>query len=98
MRLVIDDVAKSEIREAARVYEGHRPGLGAAFREERRAVMTRIRESPLTFQMVRKKRIRRANLSRFPYSVFFIVEERPIISIIAVMHQKRDPSIVFERS
>ena len=92
MRIFIDPIAKSEMREAARTYETHRVGLGALFREELKELLMRIRETPLAFQVVRKP-IRRANLTRFPYAIFFILRESRGVEVIAVTHQRRDPAI-----
>jgi len=92
MRIFVDPIAKSEIRETAQTYEAHRRGLGALFRDEPRDVLTRIREAPRAFRVVQED-IRRANLTQFPYAVFFILREPRKIHVIAVTHQRRDPAI-----
>jgi hypothetical protein len=52
--------------------------------------LTRIERNPAQFQMVHR-RVARAVLHRFPYSVFFIVVG-PAIIVTAVMHVRRNPS------
>jgi plasmid stabilization system protein ParE len=36
--------------------------------------------------------VRRALLQRFPYAVYFILDDQ-IIVILAILHQRRDPAV-----
>ena len=65
-----------------------RPGL--EFLDELRATYDRIADGPLKYQLIRSG-IRRALLRRFPYAVYFAVEE-DILVVLAVLHASRDPA------
>lgn len=82
--------AESDIEEAYRYYEGIRAGLGADFLLCVEEALTRIERNPAQFQLVHR-RVARAVLHRFPYSVFFTVVG-PAIIVTAVMHVRRNPS------
>lgn len=87
--------AEAEFDEALLWYQSQREGLEEEFYEEYLAVEKRIEENPYQFSAVLEN-IRRANFSRFPYSVFFSIEGE-IVFIYAVFHQKRDPGVWMER-
>ena len=65
------------------------PGLGLEFLEELRAAYHRILDHPLGYQDLRSG-IRRALTRRFPYAVYFSIEEEAIV-IVAVLSTARDP-------
>jgi toxin ParE1/3/4 len=71
-------------------YELEEPELGFEFPEELRAVFLRILESPLGYKELRSS-IRRALTRRFPYAVYFLIENN-IIVVVAVLHTARDPA------
>ena len=48
-----------------------------------------IGKAPLLYA-IRLRKIRRAALRRFPYSIYFVAEEERIL-IVALQHAKRDP-------
>jgi len=81
--------AEVDVIEAALWYEGERLGLGQAFEDEFHRLATRIQESPEQFPEVEPD-VRRGLLGRFPYGVFFVVEEAAVV-VIAVLHLHRDP-------
>ena len=89
-RLVSEPQADLEIEAAFRWYEKEQPGLGVEFLEELGTTYSRIREGPLKYQHLRAG-IRRALLRRFPYAVYFAVEQGKII-VLAVLHASRDPA------
>ena len=89
-RLVSDPRADIDIEAAFEWYERERPGLGLEFLDELRAAYGRIVDGPLKYQQLRSN-IRRALLKRFPYAVFFTVEDE-IIVVLAVLHTSRDPA------
>ena len=82
--------ADLDIAEAVQWYESRQPGLGVAFLEQLRGTYDRIAASPLGYQKLRGE-IRRALTRRFPYAVYFIVEESLVV-VTAVLHLRRDPS------
>ena len=89
-RLVSDSRADIDIEAAFEWYERERPGLGLEFLNELRAAYGRIVDGPLKYPQLRSN-IRRALLKRFPYAVFFAVEDE-IIVVLAVLHTSRDPA------
>jgi plasmid stabilization system protein ParE len=38
------------------------------------------------------KTVRRALFQRFPYSLYFVVEQRQVV-ILTIVHQSRDPQV-----
>jgi hypothetical protein len=53
-------------------------------------LIDRMSDNPLQFPIVLKN-VRRAPLHRFPYSLFFVVEDDALIAI-GGFHASRDPS------
>ncbi len=91
MRPILPSFVEKEIAEAARWYEKRRPGLFDAFLEEVEAVLARLSENPALYPVVLHD-IRRAPLSRFPYSVYYFVFN-DTAQILAVVHDARHPSV-----
>ena len=87
--LLVRPEAEVDAFEAASWYEREREGLGSDFLARVRRVFTRIESGPLQFPLVMAD-IRRALLGRFPFAVFFFVDDRAAI-VIAVMHLHRHP-------
>jgi plasmid stabilization system protein ParE len=80
---------EADVEAAFNWYEGEEPGLGLEFLEELRAAYHRILDHPLGYQDLRSG-IRRALTSRFPYGIYFSIEEDTIV-IVAVLSTARDP-------
>ena len=87
--------AEAEFEEALLWYQSQREGLEKDFYEEYLAVEKRIEENPYQFSAMLEN-VRRANFSRFPYSVFFNIEGETVF-IYAIFHQKRNPDVWMER-
>jgi plasmid stabilization system protein ParE len=71
-------------------YEGKHPDLALRFARAVEATVEAIAQNPTAFARVHHGR-RRAGVRRFPYGIFFEVEERRIV-VIACFHAKRNPS------
>ena len=82
--------------EAQDWYEREATGLGRRFRQAIDALIDRMIDNPGQFPVV-SKNVRRALLRRFPYSLFFVVEENALV-VIACFHASRDPSHWQERT
>ena len=80
---------EADVEAAFNWYEREEPGLGFEFLEQLRAAYQRILDHPLGYQDLRLG-IRRALTRRFPYAVYFSIEEN-IIVIVAVLRTARDP-------
>ena len=87
--LRLREEAENDIHDAAGWYESQRIQLGHEFLDEIEALFSRISENPLQFPILYRG-IRRALLSRFPFGVFFRVEDERIV-VLAVMHASRNP-------
>jgi len=89
-RLAFRRPAKVDVRSAARRYEFQRPGLGRQFVAEVDAVLSRVAENPLQYQVLHRE-TRRAIVHRFPYGVFYRIEASNIV-VFSVSHLHRDPA------
>ena len=78
----------AEIREAARWYDERCPGLGDQFIDAVRQGVRAAASRPLRYA-IRFADIRRLNLRRFPYAVWFFLHDDTIY-VLAVLHHKRD--------
>lgn len=88
-RLVIEPEAEADLTAVFAWYEDQRPGLGQEFLLGVEAAFAAMRRRPASFPAVRDE-IRRAIVRRFPYGVFFLVDDRAV-HVLAVLHAKRDP-------
>ena len=81
--------AETDIEEAAVWYEKQRPGLGDEFLDELRSICKTISETPAIYPVVHRS-TRRALIRRFPFGVYFRIEDEQII-VFAVIHGSRHP-------
>ena len=81
--------ANEDLLEARAWYDNINPHLGERFALAVEATVERIAEHPLQFAAVHRSR-RRAGVRRFPYGIFFEVQEHRIV-VIACFHGRRDP-------
>lgn len=89
-RLDFHPDAEAELEDAIAWYQEQRPGLEQEFFEDYLALESRIEENPSQFPQV-LEHIRRANFHRFPYSIFFAIDQDSIL-VFAVFHQSRNPT------
>lgn len=89
--LLIRPEAEAELVDAHDWYEARVRGLGAEFLSCVDAAFSSIQRSPQQHPLI-VKNIHRALLRRFPYGIFFLVEETRIV-VIAVFHAKRNPKV-----
>jgi toxin ParE1/3/4 len=83
--------AEADLLEASGWYEGRRAGLGDEFLLEADRCLTLIQENPRLCAEIHRS-VRRALLKRFPYGVFYILEQDTAI-VLAVLHQTRSPEL-----
>jgi plasmid stabilization system protein ParE len=88
--VIFTQAARFELIAAQDWYENEATGLGRRFRQAIDALTERMSANPRQFPIVFKN-VRRALLRRFPYSLFFVVEDDALI-VIACFHASRDPS------
>jgi toxin ParE1/3/4 len=89
-RFEAEPSVEPDIESAFDWYETEKSGLGREFLDQVRATYHRVLENPFAFQDLRLG-IRRALTRKFPYAVYFTVEEDAIL-ILAVLHCARDPA------
>lgn len=87
--LLFTKQAKNEITESRDFYNNCRLGLGNEFVDEVKATTLKIIENPKQFPECIPE-IRRANTSRFPFSIFYYMKDF-VIRVIAVFHNSREP-------
>jgi plasmid stabilization system protein ParE len=80
----------ADIEAAFDWYEREEIGLGQALIAELADAYDRIRNNPFAYQELRSG-IRRVLTHRFPYGVYFSIEENLIV-VVAVLHTARDPA------
>lgn len=96
MRLVsFHEEASAEVSEGAKYYEGRVPGLGVLFLAAVEEATEKVRSNPEAFQLVGGE-IRHKVITRFPYSLLYVVEPDRL-RVIAVAHQKRRPGYWIHR-
>ena len=81
--------AEQDLAEAAAWYEQQRQGLGHEFLDEVLMTLASVSATPLRYPTAHRS-IRRALIRRFPFGVFFLVEDNSIV-VLAVMHGSRHP-------
>lgn len=83
--------------EAAAWYEAQKTGLGADLLAVVDEAFERIVANPKSYAHWREDRpYRRCVVPRFPYVVFFTVEEQSIL-VVAVAHARRRPGYWIDR-
>ncbi len=81
--------ANEDLLEARAWYDNIGVDLGDRFASAVEATVEAIAKHPLQFPAVHRNR-RRAGVRRFPYGVFFELQEHRIV-VIACFHGRRDP-------
>jgi Plasmid stabilisation system protein. len=88
-RITIRSRARDDIRDGRDWYQEKSPDLAVRFGQEINEVILSIRDQPLIHAKIYRN-IRRAMTRRFPYAIYFIVEDDRI-AVLRVLHQARDP-------
>ena len=88
-RIVVRPEAAREVQEAFDWYEERSEGLGLEFLRAADASLAGVQRNPSAFPKVHKE-VRRALIRKFPYALFYIIEEDRIV-VVACFHAKRDP-------
>ena len=81
--------ASCEFRKSVQWYESKTRGLGLRFTDEVDSTVERIRLNPDLYMNVAGN-IRRIQVNRFPYSVFYTTENDTLV-ILRIFHNKRKP-------
>ena len=81
-------LVRADLQSAYDWYEDEIPGLGSEFREEFSRAYRKLGQGPLLYA-IRFSGIRRLNLERFPYGIFYIVKPEEV-RVLAVLHGRRE--------
>jgi len=93
--LLVRPEAEQDLSVAFHWYEGQRTGLGHDFLLQIDAGFRFLERTPLAFPEIYRG-IRRHLIKRFPYKIFYIVEESTVV-ILAVVYGGRDPHWIRRR-
>ncbi len=88
-QVFITPEAELDLEEAYNWYESQNIGLGSEFIRVIDASLSNIQRNPLSYPTIYQK-IRRKLIRKFPYGLFYLVENEMII-ILACFHIKRNP-------
>lgn len=89
LKLFLQPEAEGDIQEAYLWYEEQDEGLGEEFLRAVDAGLAAVQRMPNAHAPVYRN-IRRVLLRRFPYSVFYFIEDERII-VLGCFHVRRDP-------
>jgi len=95
-RLIIRPAAEEDLEEASSWYERQREGLGKEFLLAVGVALEKVAKHR-DFGILVHQRLRRANVRRFPYGVFYLVEADRTV-VLGVLHGRRAPRIWQSRS
>lgn len=93
--LRISAYATSDILDGFDWYDVRAAGLGKEFLDEINSLIARIETSPRRYPHACHG-LRKASIHRFPYSVYFRSGDDDIM-IVAVLHHRRDTSVLSDR-
>ena len=96
MMLDIIPLAQRDIAEVARYYREERDGLDSEFLAEVDEIADRITNGPLRYEQIRPG-IRRCLMDRFPCGIYFRMQDKQTVRIIAVVHHSRRPGFGLRR-
>lgn len=90
-RLELLPGAMLDIEEAFLWYQAISPQLRDRFHAQLDISLKEVHSNPLAFHLLNIK-ARCKKLKRFPYMVIFAIQ-KDLISVIAIIHEKRNPKI-----
>lgn len=94
-RIILSPGARADLQSAKRWYQLIDLTLSFRFRMETQKTWRRIVQNPFQFPIILDE-IRRALLTRFPYSIYFSLNKDSAF-VIAVVHQRRSHDVWINR-
>lgn len=95
MKIRFRESAEEDARSAKSWYADQRGGLELEFGRDLDRILGLVGEYPRLFPVVYRD-LRRANLDKFPYSVFYLIED-DTAWVLAIVHHARDPAVWQDR-
>jgi plasmid stabilization system protein ParE len=90
-KVVVQVLAKTDVREARAWYNQIQPNLGKRFIIDMATTLRKLVRNPTAFA-IRYKQIRLANFDTFPYAAhFYIDDNNDTVFVLAIMHTSRHP-------
>jgi toxin ParE1/3/4 len=87
-----ESAAQDEIANAFEWYELQSFGLGGEFLRAVAAATERLEQNALAYPVIGRS-FRRVLLRRFPYGLHYEITDNQVVSVLACLHQRRDPVI-----
>jgi Plasmid stabilization system protein len=84
-------IAELELEDVLDWYESKQMNLGAEFLLTFDTILNYITDNPYLFPIVHND-MRKAPLPTFPYSFIYEVHDPEVILVLAVIHQKQNPT------
>ncbi len=91
LKIIIKPLAEQDIDDAIKWYEEQEENVGEKFLIAFKETLLIVSQNPHSFRK-RYKDIRSFSLRKFPFSIFYIFENDTVF-VVAVVHQKRNPTI-----
>jgi plasmid stabilization system protein ParE len=95
MHLIYHPEAEAEIVEAIQFYRSRSPELADRFLRAFESAIEMIEENPLRWATIRGD-LRRILLRRFPYGIYYRVEDQEL-RVLIVKHHRRHPDHGMDR-
>lgn len=95
LRVRITPEAQADLADGREWYEAASPGLGDAFIEEVESSIRAAADWPKAAALVDDE-IRRALVARFPYGVYYVIEEETLV-VLGCVHVRRHPRVWMSR-
>lgn len=96
-QVIFSSKALQDVEEAASWYEEQKQGLGMEFTLKLEEAVNLLKNNPEVYRRVELE-IRKIPLKKFPYAIFYEIEEAAQeVGIIAVIHNKRNPQVLKKR-
>lgn len=90
-------IVHADLRKAKKWYHDKNATLAKEFKIEVDKEIDYIGEHPEHYQ-IKYKELRQSSVTRFPYGIFYLVEEeQKRIIVFGVLHTSRNPEIVRKR-
>lgn len=87
--LLIRPEAKADLLDTFHWYQSQKPGLGFDFKSCIDVALSQILVNPTLYKIVHLS-IRRAIIKKFPFGIFYIIDNNKVI-VLAALHARRDP-------
>ena len=96
MKIIFTELAAKELLQARSFYEVEVTGLGEKFSSEIKSALKRISNFPTAWPIL-KNEIRKCIVRKFPYNLFYSIEQ-DFILILAIAHHHRKPYYWLDKS